>query len=374
MPITASIPLVDLKAQYAAIGAEIETAVQAALRSTQFILGPDVEAFEQEFARFCKTKYAFGVSNGLDALRIALAALDIGPGDEVILPANSFIATALAVSGVGATPVLVDCDRHTYEISVDAAAAAVTPQTKAIIPVHLAGLAADMDKINALAKKHRLYVIEDAAQAQGALYNGKVCGGIGLIGCTSFYPGKNLGAYGDGGAVTTNDAALAKKMNLLRNYGQEKKYHHAIKGLNCRLDTLQAAILRVKLRYLPDWNEARRRHAKAYSERLTGTGDLHFQRVPPACTPIYHLFIMETAWRDALNKYLAERNIHCGIHYPVPIHLQPAYAELGYKKDSMPNTEYLARHMLSLPIFPELTVAQIDTICGHIKDFFRDAA
>jgi dTDP-4-amino-4,6-dideoxygalactose transaminase len=371
---TASIPLVDLKAQYDLIGAEIETAVQAALRGTHYILGPEVESFEQEFARFCQTNFARGVSNGLDALRIALAALEIGPGDEVILPANSFIATALATNLVGAKPVLVDCDRHTYEIDAEAAAAAITPRTRAIIPVHLTGLAADMDKINALGVKHKIHVIEDAAQSQGALYKGKPCGGIGLIGCTSFYPGKNLGAYGDGGAVTTNDAALAKKMDLLRNYGQERKYLHTVKGLNGRLDTLQAAILRVKLRHLSTWNEARRNHAKSYIERLTGIGDLQFQRVPAECTPIYHLFILETARRDALKDYLAERGVHCGIHYPIPIHLQPAYAELNYKKGAFAHTEYLADHMLSLPMFPELSETQIDAICGHVKNFFAHAA
>lgn len=366
-----SIPFVDLKAQYRTIGSEIEEAIKRVIADGQFILGHDVKSFEEEFAAFSKTKFALGISNGLDALRIALAALDIGPGDEVIVPANSFIATALAVTGAGAKPVLVECDRHTYEIDAKAAAAAVTSRTKAIIPVHLMGLMADMDKIGALAAKHRLHVVEDAAQSQGALYKGRPSGGIGVIGCTSFFPGKNLGAYGDAGAVTTNDPALAKKMDMLRNYGQEQKYHHLVQGLNCRLDTLQAAILRVKLRHLAQWNEARRQNAKAYLERLKGAGDLQFQHIPDECVPVYHLFVLETERRDGLRNYLIERGIQCNMHYPVPIHLQPAYAGLGYKKGAMPVAEYLALHTLSLPMFPELRADQIDFICDHIRAFFK---
>jgi dTDP-4-amino-4,6-dideoxygalactose transaminase len=365
-----SIPFVDLKAQYASIRSEIQAAVAGVLDHAQFVLGPEVKAFEEDFARFSQTKYALGISNGLDALRIALAAIDVGHGDEVVVPANSFIATALAVTGVGAKPVFADCDKRTYEIDPAAAEAAITPRTKAIIPVHLTGMAADMDKINAIAAKKNLRVIEDAAQSQGATYKGKACGGLGLIGCTSFFPGKNLGAYGDAGGITTNDADLAKKMDMLRNYGQEQKYHHAVKGLNCRLDTLQAAILRVKLKHLPAWNEARRKHAKVYTERLKGVGDLQFQHIPAECIPIYHLYIIETAKRDALKNFLTERGVMVGIHYPIPIHLQPAYAEMGFKKGAMPNAEYLAEHMLSLPIYPELSETQIDQICTLIRAFF----
>jgi dTDP-4-amino-4,6-dideoxygalactose transaminase len=365
-----AIPFVDLKAQYNTISAEIQAAIAGVLDHGQFVLGPDVKTFEEDFARFTQTKFALGISNGLDALRIALTSINVGHGDEVIVPANSFIATALAVTGVGAKPVFADCDRHTYEIDPDATAATVTPRTKAITPVHLTGLSADMDKINAIAAKKNLSVIEDAAQSQGATFKGKQCGSLGLIGCTSFFPGKNLGAYGDAGGITTNDPALAKKMDMLRNYGQEVKYHHAVQGLNCRLDTIQAAILRVKLKHLPGWNEARRKNAKAYIERLTGVGDLQFQQIPSDCVPIYHLFILETAKRDALKNYLTERGVMAGIHYPIPIHLQPAYAELGYKKGAMPNAEYLAEHMISLPMYPELSLQQIDQVCALIRTFF----
>jgi dTDP-4-amino-4,6-dideoxygalactose transaminase len=368
-----AIPFVDLKAQYNSIRTEIDAAIKGVLDHAMFVLGPDVKSFEEDFARFTQTRYALGISNGLDALRIALAAVNVGHGDEVVVPANSFIATALAVTGVGAKPVFADCDRHTYEIDPDAAAAAVTSRTKAIIPVHLTGLSADMDKINTIAAKKNLAVIEDAAQSQGATYKGKQCGNLGLIGCTSFFPGKNLGAYGDAGGITTNDEKLAKKMDMLRNYGQEVKYHHAVQGLNCRLDTMQAAILKVKLKHLPAWNEARRKNAKAYIERLKGVGDIQFQQIPSDCIPIYHLFIIETAKRDALKDYLIERGVMAGIHYPIPIHLQPAYAELGYKKGAMPNAEYLAQHMLSLPMYPELTTQQIDKVCDLIRAFFARA-
>jgi dTDP-4-amino-4,6-dideoxygalactose transaminase len=364
------IPLVDLKAQYKAIKPEIDASIHRILDDAHFILGPEVKAFEAEYAAFSQTKFALGISNGLDALRIALTAMDIGAGDEVISPANSYIATALAITGVAATPIFVDCDRHTYEIEVDALAAAITPRTKAIIPVHLTGVSADMDKINVVAARHKLTVIEDAAQSQGSLYKGKPCGSMSAIGCTSFFPGKNLGAYGDGGAVMTNDGALNKKMDMLRNYGQEEKYHHTVQGLNCRLDTLQAAVLRVKLRHLPSWNEARRKHAKNLIQQLTGVGDLQFQRVPEDCLPNYHLFVVETAQRDKLKDYLAERNILCGIHYPIPIHLQKAYAGLGLKKGSFPNAEYLAEHMLTLPMYAELKDEHIDRISSSIRSFF----
>ncbi len=363
------VPFLSLREQYAALRGEIVAALDAAFEESLFILGSDVEKFEQEYAAFCRTKFALGVSNGLDALRLALMALDIGEGDEVILPANTFIATALAVTGVGARPVLVDCDKRTYEINAAAVSAAVTSRTKAVIPVHLAGLSADMNAVMDVAERKGLHVIEDAAQAQGALHDGRPCGGIGVIGCTSFFPGKNLGAYGDAGGITTNDADLARKMGMLRNYGQERKYHHVVKGLNCRLDSLQAAVLRVKLRHLPSWNEARRGHAAAYRERLQGVGDLRFQEIPANCLPVYHLFVIETERRDALRDYLGERGVQCLVHYPVPIHLQPAYADLGHRRGDFPNAEFLADRILSLPIFPELTMEQIDIVCDNIKKF-----
>lgn len=366
-----TIPLVDLKAQYQTIKGEIAQAMQRVLDEAHYILGDEVKQFEADYAAFSQCSHALGISNGLDALRIALLALKIGPGDEVIVPANSFIATALAVSGVGATPVMVDCDRATYQIDVHGIAAAITPRTKALMPVHLTGLAADMDPINALAKKHGLHVVEDAAQSQGSLYKGRPCGGLSRIGCTSFFPGKNLGAYGDAGGITTNDEECFKTMALLRNYGSVVKYHHEIQGLNCRLDNLQAAVLRVKLKHLPAWNEARRRHAAAYKAQLQGVGDLVFQTIPAECVTNYHLFIVETSRRDALKDYLAARNIQCGIHYPVPIHLQPAYAALRYKTGSMPNAEYLAPRILSLPMYAELTAAQIARVTDATKAFFK---
>lgn len=370
MSSSTAIPLVDLKAQYETIKDEIGAAITGVLDHGMYVLGPDVKAFESDFAAFCDTKYAYGVSNGLDALRIALAALDVKAGDEVILPANTFIATALAVSAVGAKPVLVDCDPHTYEIDVAATEAAITPRTKVIIPVHLTGLMADMDPINALAERHGISVVEDAAQSQGATYKGRKSGSLGKIGCTSFFPGKNLGAYGDGGGITTNDDALAKKIDMLRNYGQEVKYHHLVQGLNCRLDSMQAAILRVKLRHLPAWNEARRAHAAKYLELLKGVGDLAFQHIPSEYVPVYHLFIIETARRDALKDYLTERGIGCGIHYPIPVHLQPAYAELGYREGAFPHAERLAKTMLTLPLYAEITDEQIQHVTRSIKEFF----
>jgi dTDP-4-amino-4,6-dideoxygalactose transaminase len=366
----APVPFLDLKAQYAALKPELDAAVQKVMTDAQFVLGPDVEAFEKEYAAFCGTKFAVGVSNGLDALRLALMALDIGPGDEVIVPTNSFIATALAVSQVGATPVLVDCDPATYQINPAAAEAAVTYMTKAIIPVHLTGLMAPMDDIEALARRHALYVIEDAAQSHGAQYKGRKSGNYSTIGCTSFYPGKNLGAYGDAGAVTTNDAALAQKIAQLRNYGQKTKYEHVLLGANARLDTIQAAILRVKLRALAKGNEARAKRARAYRTRLNGVGDLTFQTVPEGATHVYHLFVIETEQRDALRDFLTANGIGWGIHYPVPIHLQPAYAGLGFHKGDLPAAEALAGRVLSLPLYPELTEGQLNRVCATIKTFF----
>src|SRR5215217_1117555 len=268
------VPFVDLAAQQASIQTEIGAAIQRVLSECNFVLGPQVEEFERDFARFVGCEHAVGVSNGLDALRLALIAMDIGPADEVILPANTYIATALAVSAVGARPALIDCDPQTCNIDVSLVEPAITPRTKAVIPVHLTGQSADMDPILEVASRHGLYVVEDAAQAHGTLYKGRPCGSIGVAGCFSFYPGKNLGACGDGGMVTTNNSNLAERLHRLRNYGQRAKYEHVEKGLNARLDTLQAAILTVKLRYLRQWNKARAAHAENYKEMLRGIGDL----------------------------------------------------------------------------------------------------
>jgi dTDP-4-amino-4,6-dideoxygalactose transaminase len=364
------IPLVDLATQHARILTEVNAAVQQILSQCNFVLGSEVEEFEKAFAKFIGTEHAIGVSSGLDALRLALMALDVGPEDEVILPTNTYIATALAVSAVGARPVLVDCDSQTYNIDVSLIEPAITPCTRVVIPVHLSGLSADMDPILEVADRHGLYIVEDAAQAHGTLYKGRPCGSIGIASCFSFYPGKNLGACGDGGMVTTNEPRLADRLRSLHNYGQRAKYEHVEKGLNARLDTLQAAILAVKLRYLPQWNEARARHAQKYKEMLTGVGDLVLQKAVPYSTHIYHLFIVETEHRDALRKHLDAAGIHTGIHYPVPIHLQQAYADLGYSKGDFPEAERLAKRMLSLPMFPELCSDQIQQVTDEIRRFF----
>ena len=365
-----TIPFVDLATQHAMIQSEINDAIQQVLSQSNFILGSQVEEFEQAFATFVGSEHAVGVSSGLDALRLALMALDVGSGDEVILPANTYIATALAVSSTGARPVLVDCDSETYNVDVSLIESAITPRTRAIIPVHLTGQSADMEPILEIANRHDLYIVEDAAQSHGTLYKNQPCGSIGTVGCFSFYPGKNLGACGDGGMATTDDAKLAVRLRRLRNYGQQAKYQHVEKGLNARLDTLQAAILTVKLRYLPQWNNARAVHAEKYKEMLTGVGDLVFQRRVPYSTHIYHLFMVETEQRAALQKHLNAARIDTGIHYPVPIHLQQAYADLGYGKGDFPEAEQLAERTLSLPMFPELRSDQIGRVAEEVKGFF----
>jgi dTDP-3-amino-3,4,6-trideoxy-alpha-D-glucose transaminase len=329
-----------------------------------------VEQFEEEFARFVDCDYAMGVGSGLDALRLGLLALGVGPGEEVIVPANSYIATALAVTEVGADVVLVDCDPRTYNIDPDAVEAAVTPRTRALIPVHFAGQAADMERLLDLAGRYGLAVIEDAAQAHGTRYGGRACGSMGEVGCFSFYPGKNLGAYGDGGIVTTHVREVAECIRRLRNYGERRKYDHVVKGVNSRLDGLQAAFLSVKLRHLKGWNKARQGVADRYSAQLAGVGDLVIQPPASSSTHIYHLFIVETSYRDTLRGHLTERGIQTGIHYPKPIHLHEAYGDLALEVGSFPVAERLARESLSLPMFPELTPDQVDVVTGAIRDFF----
>lgn len=366
-----AIPLVDLTAQYATIKDEIDRAVLEVLGRCNFILGSQVQEFEQSFARFAGVEHAIAVSNGLDALRLSLMAVDVGPGDEVIVPANTYIATALAVSSVGARPVFVDCDASTYNIDVGLIEAAINGHVRAIIPVHLTGQSADMDPMLEIAERHGLYVVEDAAQAHGTLYKGRPCGSMGVMGCFSFYPGKNLGACGDGGMVTTNDPEVAERLRRLRNYGQSIKYEHVEKGLNARMDTLQAAILSTKLRHLKRWNEARAAHAQQYRELLDGIGGVGFQQRTPFSTHIYHLFIIETDQRDALRRHLEEIGIQTGIHYPKPIHLQEAYADMGYRVGDFPRAERLAPRILSLPMFPELTDDQVLHVADAIRAFFN---
>jgi dTDP-4-amino-4,6-dideoxygalactose transaminase len=363
------IPFVDLIAEHRSVAAEVGPAVADVLADSRFILGPQVEEFERAFAALSGVAHAVGVSSGLDALRLALLALDIGPGDEVILPANTYIATALAVSAVGARPVLVDCDPHTYLLDPAGVEAAITTRTRAVIPVHLTGQAADMDRLLEMAARHGFHVVEDAAQAHGAAYRGRPCGSVGTMGCFSFYPSKNLGAYGDGGMVTTDDAELARRLRRLRNYGQEAKYYHVDKGLNARLDTIQAAILLVKLAHLRAWNETRAGHAALYQDLLSGLDGLAFQQRAPWSTHVYHLLVVECDDRDALRDHLAAAGVQTGIHYPVPIHLQPAYADLGHRQGAFPNAEHLAGRILSLPIYPQLTSGQVAYVAGTVRTF-----
>ncbi|MGB9652488.1 MAG: DegT/DnrJ/EryC1/StrS family aminotransferase [Candidatus Cybelea sp.] len=350
----------DLKAQFRAIRAEVVPRVMEVMEEATFILGPDVAAFEENFATYVGARYSVGVESGTAALQFALEALGIGDGDDVIVPANSYIASALAVSATGARPVLVDADEN-YLIDIGRCDAAVTPRTKAIMPVHLYGQAVPMDAVEAFAHRHGLYVIEDASQAHGARWNGRCVGSFGDVGCFSFYPGKNLGAYGDGGAIVTNDAELVQRLRLLRDFGQRKKYEHLIKGGNCRLDSIQAAVLDVKLRHLDEWNEARRRHAAAYDARLSKIGI-----EPPPCLRaeghVYHLYVIEVENRDRVAAALRERGIATGIHYPIPIHLQPAYADMQLGRGTFPLTERSAGRILSLPMFPELTQEQIELV------------
>jgi dTDP-4-amino-4,6-dideoxygalactose transaminase len=362
------IRFVDLGAQYTSIEDEVNAAILGVVKSCAFILGPEVTSFEAEFAAFCEVEHAVGVDSGLSALELALMAYDIGPGDEVITAANTFIATALAISAAGATPVLVDIDPVTYNIDPLLIEAKITKRTKAIMPVHLYGQPADMDTILDIAGRHGLVVIEDAAQAHGARYKGRRAGSLGHAACFSFYPGKNLGAYGDGGAFVTNDAAIADKARYLRNYGQSQKYHHVVKGFNHRLDSIQAAVLRVKLKYLDDWNAARRRHAAMYTELLADVAGVVTPVEAEFAESIWHLFVIRVENRDALQAHLSEQGIQSGIHYPIPIHLQPAYADFGLPAGTFPITENYANQIISLPMFPELTPGQIEYVIDAVRE------
>ena len=365
---TPQVPFVDLAAQYSTIADEINETTSRVIQKADFILGREVRLFEEEFAAFSEARYAVGVDSGTSALELALRAYDIGPGDEVITAANSFIASALAISHAGATPVLVDVDPFTHTIDVTGIERAITSRTKAIIPVHLYGHPAHMDPIRQIAEQHGLIVIEDACQAHGARYKGRRAGSLGHAAAFSFYPGKNLGAYGDGGMVVTNDADIRKRLEMLRNYGQEEKYHHLTQGFNRRLDTLQAAVLRVKLKYLEKWNAARRWQAELYHRLLAGT-ELVLPSEAVGAQSVWHLYVIRTEHRDKLKQYLASRGIAAGIHYPVPIHLQPAYKNLGYKRGSFPVTEQYAQRILSLPIYAELTPELIEYVSKSILTF-----
>jgi dTDP-4-amino-4,6-dideoxygalactose transaminase len=360
------VPFVDLKAQYQAISQDIQAAIQNVLNRGDFILGEDVRLFEEEFAKFVGTKHAVGVGSGLAALELALRAWDLGPGDEVITAANTFIATTHAIQAVGARPVLVDMDPATFNIDPAAIEAAITPKTRALIPVHLCGQPADMDQVLAIARKHNLIVLEDAAQAHGAMYGNRRAGSMGHAGAFSFYPGKNLGAYGDGGLIVTNDDAFAEKLRRLGNYGQKVKYVHTSIGTNSRLDTIQAAILRVKLRHLDRWNSLRAAHAAAYNELLAGAACV-VPRTAPNRSHIFHLYMVQVENRAEVQKFLADQGISTGIHYPIPIHLQEASVGLGYRAGDFPITEGAANRILSLPMYAELTEAQRECVAANIR-------
>lgn len=355
------VPFVDLRAHHDSLRQPLESAVLEVARRGDFIQGGAVAEFEKQFAAFTGTRHAIGVGTGLAAIELALRAYRIGPGDEVITAANTFIATALAIMAVGATPKLVDADPSTYTIDPSLVESAITPKTKAIVPVHLYGQPADMDPIMAIAKRHNLVVVEDSAQAHGARYKGKRAGSIGHAAAFSFYPSKNLGAWGDGGLITTNDDEAAAQLRLLRNYGQRAKYYHSVVGTNNRLDTIQAAVLGVKLPHLDGWNASRRAHADRYRSRLASR-----VATPAAAADrehIYHLYVVELDARDRVQEKLKAAQIETGIHYPVPIHLQEACQHLGYRAGDFPVTERAAQRILSLPMYPELTDDQIDYVC-----------
>ncbi len=359
------IPLVDLRAQYQEIKHEVEAAIHRVLESSRFVLGPEVEAFEQGFATFCRTRHAVAVNSGTSALHLALLAAGVGPGSEVITVPFTFVATVATILYAGAKPVLVDIDPRTLTIDPGKIEAAVTSRTVAILPVHLYGHPADMDPILQIAKKHGLVVIEDCAQAHGAEYHGRRVGSMGAVGCFSFYPSKNLGAYGEGGAVTTDDEDFAHKVRLLRNWGAPQRYTHLLKGYNYRMDAIQGAILRVKLAHLEKWTESRRHHARSYDRLLAHSG-VELPIAQSWARHVYHVYGIRSETRDAIRKSLLARDIHCEVHYPVPVHLQPAFADLGYQKGDFPTAESVAETQLSLPIYPELTKSQIEGVAAVI--------
>jgi dTDP-4-amino-4,6-dideoxygalactose transaminase len=360
------VPFVDLKTQYRSIKDEVRQAIDEVLESQHFVLGPNVKAFEQEFARYSGAEYAIGVNTGTSALHLSLLAAGVGPGDEVITVPFTFVATVAAIVYSGATPVFVDIDPVSYTMDPKLIEAAITPRTKAILPVHLYGQTADMDPIIDIARRHNLIVLEDACQAHGAEYKGRRAGSIGDLAAFSFYPGKNLGAYGEGGAVTTSNPEYARVIRMLRDWGAERKYFHQLKGYNFRLEEIQAAVLRVKLRHLEAWTEARRVHARRYAELLA---------MAPVVTPtesdnarhVYHVYAVRTSDRDGLQKFLNEQEVQTGIHYPIPVHLLEAHADLGYKQGDFPHSERAAAEVLSLPMFAELNDEQLQQVADAIR-------
>ena len=361
------IPLLDLKAQYQSIKSDIDEAVLRVLENAQFILGPEVLAFEKEFAAYSGASEGIGLNSGTSALHLALLAAGVGPGDEVITVPFTFVATAAAIVYTGATPVFVDIEPRTFNMDVAQLEAAITPRTKAIMPVHLFGHPAEMDSIMEIARRHGLVVIEDAAQSHGAEYKGRRAGSIGDMGCFSFYPGKNLGACGEGGAVVTNNAGYAHKIRMLRDWGTEKKYIHELKGYNYRMEGIQGAILRVKLRHLEAWTEARRAHALDYHRLLADSG-VTVPRAEPHVRHVYHVYTIRTKDRAALRAEFERNQVQTGIHYPLPVHLQPAYRDLNYSRGAFPVAEQACEEVLALPIYPEMTESQLAEVARIVRE------
>lgn len=370
------VPLLDLKAQYVSIREEVREALDRVIESQHFILGPEVELLEREVAAYSQCQFGIGVSSGTDALLVALMAVGVGPGDEVVTTPYSFFATAGAIARLGATPVFVDIDPFTYNIDPRQVESAITKKTRAIIPVHLYGQMADMNPIVKAARAHGLYVIEDAAQAIGAEYTGRRAGSVGDLGCFSFFPSKNLGGFGDGGMVTANDAELADKVKLLRNHGYRPKYYNKVVGGNFRLDAIQAAVLRVKLKYLDDWTAARQKNADIYRRLFSeaglavGNSKVTLPQESPEQRHIYNQFVIRAENRDGLLRYLKGRQIGTEIYYPVPLHLQECFADLNYKPGDFPFSERAARETLALPIYPELTRQMLSDVVGAVADFY----
>jgi len=361
------IPFVDLRTQYHSIKSEVDAAILGVLESSQFTLGTEVAKFEEEFAAYTRSKFGIGVNTGTSALHLSLLAANIGPGDEVITVPFTFVATVAAIHYTGARTVFVDIDPRTFTMDPLRIEAAITPRTKAIIPVHLYGQPADMDPIMTIARKHNLLVIEDACQAHGAEYKGRRVGSIGDFGCFSFYPGKNLGAYGEGGLVTTQNAEFTRSMRMLRDWGAEKKYQHVLKGYNYRLEGIQGAVLRVKLKYLERWTEARRAAAGRYDAAFAGSG-IAAPEARGYSRHVYHIYAIRTRARAKWQEVLQTQGIHTGIHYPIPVHLLPAYADLGYVAGQFPHSEKAANEVLSLPMYPELTAAQTQTVARAVLE------
>jgi dTDP-4-amino-4,6-dideoxygalactose transaminase len=361
------VPFLDLKAHHEPIRDEIRQAIERVIDANAFAGGPFVEAFEKDWAAFCGTRHAIGVGNGTDALWLTLLALGVGPGDEVITVPSTFMATAEAVSFCGARPVFVDIEPVTYTMDPARLERAITPRTRAIIPVHLFGQVADMDPILEVARRHGIPVVEDAAQAHGATYKGRRAGSFGIAGCFSFYPGKNLGAFGEAGAVVTNDAELADRIRCLRDHGQVRKYHHDHIGWNARMDGIQGAVLQVKLRRLAAANEARRNHARQYARLLADVEQVVLPVEAPGRTHVYHVYAVRVPDRDEVLQRMGRRGIACGIHYPIPVHLQKAYQHLGYGEGSFPVAEQCAREFLSLPMYPELRPEQVELVATELR-------